>query len=236
MPTADLGPRLDLRRKTQRRGRLRRLAILVALVGALLGIGWLLLFSSVLETRELTVTGTSVVTTEQVIEVAQVPMGTPLTRIPAAAIKQRVLSLPAVADVQLHRDWPNTLEIEVTERTLVYQRLQEANYQWVDAEGRIFHSTPEPGPAPVAIIETADQRLLADVATVVGALPADVITETERLEATSVDHITILLVDGRTIVWGSAAQSTEKAALLPTLLAMEGTVLDVSVPSHPAVR
>lgn len=236
MTTADLGPRLDLRRKTQRRSRLRRLALLLAVLAVLAGLGWLVLFSTVLETRQVEVSGTQIVSEEQVIETAQVPLGTPLTRIPAAAIKQRVLSLPAVAEVKLRRGWPHTLGIEITERTLVYQRSHEGHYQWVDAEGRIFHSTDEPGPSVVAQLPSGDQRLLADVATVVAALPSDVTDQTERLEAATVDSIVILLVDGRTIIWGNASQSAEKAALLPTLLAMPGSSYDVSVPSHPAVR
>lgn len=236
MTTADLGPRLNLRRKTQLRSRLRRIVLLVAALAVIIGLVWVALFSTVLETREVEVTGTQIITAQQVIEVAQVPIGTPLTRIPAAAIKQRVLSLPAVAEVELHRNWPHTLGIEITERSLVYQRVDGDRYQWVDADGHIFHATAEPGPSVVAQVAGGDQRLLADVATVVAALPAEVIEQTERLEASSVDSIVVLLVDGRTIVWGNASQSAEKAALLPTLLAIEGTSYDVSVPSHPAVR
>ena len=76
----------------------------------------------------------------------------------------------------------------------------------------------------------------ADVATVVAALPPQVAEATERVEASTIDHIVVLLVDGRSIVWGNADNSAEKTAVLPALLAMSGTVLDVSVPSHPAIR
>lgn len=235
MATADLGPRLNLRRKARRRSRLRLIALLVGALAAVVGLVWLIFFSSVLSTDRVEVTGTEIASVEQVVELAEVPLGTPLTRLPAEAIRQRVLSLPAVAEVNLHRNWPHTLEIEVTERELVYQRLSDGNHQWVDAEGRIFHSTSEPGPSVLARVSSSEQRLLADVATVVAALPETVLAQTERLEATSVDHIVVLLVDGSTVVWGNSAQSAEKGALLPTLLAMPGTVYDVSVPSHPAI-
>ena len=78
--------------------------------------------------------------------------------------------------------------------------------------------------------------MLADVATVVSALPADVVAQTTQVTASTIDHIVIELADGRQIVWGNASLSDEKAALLPVLLAQPGTVFDVSAPGHPAIR
>ncbi len=234
---ADLSSRIDLRRRNRRRGRLRMVAIGIAVAAVLIGLGYLVFGSTVLETREVQVEGSQIATAEQVIEAAQVPIGTPLARIPAAAIKQRVLALPSVQDVSLKRVWPNTLVIQVTERTLAYQRLAGGAYQWVDAEGRIFHSTPDRVEgALVANTATDDPRLLADVATVVAALPPDVAAITEQLSTASIDNIVVTLTDGRLIVWGNASQSAEKAALLPVLLAQPGNVYDISVPSHPAIR
>lgn len=233
---ADLTARLNLRNRNRRRSRLRRLAIAALALAVLVGLGWLVGFSRVLDVREIAVSGNELTTSEQILTAAQVGLGTPLARIPANEIRQRVLALPAIAAVKLHRNWPNTLLIEVTERQLVYQRLSEGQYHWVDVEGRIFHVLPERSPGVVAVVAGDDQRFLADVATVVAALPADVVELVGHLEATTLDHIVVLLVDGRSIVWGSAEKSTEKAALLASLLAMPGTVIDVSVPSHPAIK
>lgn len=233
--SADLSTRLDLRRRARRRTRLRRI-LLAALAAAAAGVlVWLVLFSSVLETRQVTVEGTEILTAEQVSQTAQVPIGTRMARLPGGAIKQRVLALPAVAEVKLHRQWPNELVIRVTERTMVYQRADETGYQWVDAEGRIFHAEAERRPGVVAVVSGNDQRMLADVATVVQAMPSQVAEATEHVEATSIDNIVVLLADGRSIVWGNAEKSAQKAEVLPALLDMPGTVFDVSVPSHPAV-
>lgn len=236
MTSADLGARLDLRRKSQRRTRLRRAALVLAVSAVLVALGWLVLFSSVLEVREVGVEGNSVTSAEQVTEAAQVPLGTPMARLDGSAIRQRVLGLSPVADVRLRRAWPNRLVIEVTERQMVYQRLLGRSYQWVDEGGTSFHSVPDRAPGLVAVVAGADQRLLRDVATVARALPPEVAEQTGQLEATTVDHIVVVLVDGRRIVWGNAERSGEKAAMLPTLLAMSGTVIDVSAPSHPTVR
>lgn len=52
-----------------------------------------------------------------------------------------------------------------------------------------------------------EQRMLADVATVVSALPADVVAQTTQVTASTIDHIVIELADGRQIVWGNASLS-----------------------------
>lgn len=231
----ELSAKLDVRRRTRRRHMLRRVAMVTGILVVVGLLAWLVGFSSVLETREVSVRGNELASVEQVIEVAQVPLGTPLARIPGDAIRQRVLALAPVAEVKLHREWPHRLGIEVVERTLVYQRLDGDRYQWVDASGRVFHLESERGRGVVAVTVRDDRRMLADVATVVGALPADVVEQTEQVEAPTIDHIVVQLADGRAIVWGSAEKSEQKAALLPILMAMPGNVFDVSVPSHPAV-
>ena len=96
----DLGPRLDLRRKTQQRARRKRAIIIGAALVVLAVLAWVALFSSALATREVTVTGTQLTTTDEIVQTARVPLGTPLTRIPADAIRQRLLALPEVADVK----------------------------------------------------------------------------------------------------------------------------------------
>jgi len=232
----DLGPRLDLRRKTQQRARRKRAIIIGAALVVVAVLAWVALFSSALATREVTVTGTQLTTTDEIVQTARVPLGTPLTRIPADAIRQRLLALPEVADVVLHRNWPHELGIEVIERTMVYQRINAGSYQWVDASGKIFHTASEPVEGVVADTAGDEQRMLADVATVVSALPADVVAQTTQVTASTIDHIVIELADGRQIVWGNASLSDEKAALLPVLLAQPGTVFDVSAPGHPAIR
>lgn len=233
---SDLSAKLDVRRRARRRSWFRRSALALGVLALLVGVVWLVGFSTVLDTREVVVEGNDLMATSQVIATAQVPLGTPMLRLPTSAIRERLLALPATADVALRRDWPHRLTIQLSERSMVFQRLDAGTYHWVDESGRIFHMVPDRSPGVVAVTGTDEPRMLADVATVVRALPRGVAEITEHLEAPSVDHIVVLLTDGRTIVWGNASQSVEKAALLGTLLGMPGSVYDVSVPSYPAVR
>ena len=62
---------------------------------------------------------------------------------------------------------------------------------------------------------------------------ADLARRVDHLEARSVDQISLVLRDGRTVVWGSADQSAEKAKVLQALLGFDAQQYDVSVPGRP---
>ena len=80
-------PSLANERDRRRRGRRRVLRGVLALLLAVLvaGAAWVVYFSSVLDTRVVTVTGAQALTPEQVTTAAAVPLGRPLAR-PAASL------------------------------------------------------------------------------------------------------------------------------------------------------
>lgn len=231
----DLVARLDLQKQTRRRRLIRRICIGV-LAAAVIGFAiWAIYFSSWLTAREVTITGNTITATEQIDQVAQVPLGQPLARIDTEPIRQRILALPGVADVHIARTWPHTLTIEITERQMVYQRLDHDTYQWVDANGFIFMTSADPAEGITAVTASTQPEDLEAVSTVVLALPESVSTNVSDIEMTSTDRIVIHLLDGRQVMWGSAEKSDEKATVIVPLLAIDGTNYDVSVPSSPAV-
>ncbi len=236
VPNQELNTRLGLRDMTERRRRLRRRLTIVATMIAVALVTGTLLFSPVLATHQVEVRGTAVLSTEEVIEAAQVPLGVPLTRLPRAAISERISALAPVADVRFGQSLPHTLIITVTERTMVYQVADRGSFHWVDGEGVDFHQTAEQADGLLGVLDISNERLLRDVATVVTSLGPEVVTMTTKVTADSIDHIVLTLSDGRQINWGSAEKSAEKAAVLPTLLGMKAAWIDVSVPSHPAIK
>jgi len=74
------------------------------------------------------------------------------------------------------------------------------------------------------------------VATVAAALPPGVRARIASVQAIDPTAITLVLQNGRTVAWGSAARSTDKARVLPTLLGQPGDHFDVSNPDQPFVR
>lgn len=230
-------PELQIRRQAQLLRRKRRVvgAGIVAVV--LLALVWLVGWSPVFVVRQVLVHGTSLASVQQVEDAADVPLGTPLAQLDTAALARRVEGLPVVASAQASRAWPSSAVIDVTERSIVYQRADAQGYQWIDAHGVIFQVSSARQQVPVANLpSTGDRQLLADVATVVMALPGDVRSRVQSLQASSRNNILVVLDHDQSIFWGGAQQSDLKASLLPTLLAQQGSVIDVSAPSNPAIK
>lgn len=234
---AAAGPGKILRRQTRRHRRRRRLLGIAAIVAALLVLTWVVVYSPLLVSRQVLVKGSQLADQQQILDAAQVPMGVPLAQLDTRAIAGRVSALPAIAVAKVSPAWPSSVEIQVTDRSIAYQRPDGNQYQWIDAHGVIFHSSPDRQQVPVADLpSTQDQQLLADVATVVTALPPDVRGRVQSLQASSPHNILVVLDRQQSIFWGSADQSDLKASLLSVLLAQPGNVIDVSSPSHPAIK
>lgn len=225
----------------RRRARARR-KLIGAVVGAvILVVGavavYLFWFSDVLAVTEVSVEGNQLVSTDRVIETAAVPMGEPLLTTDIRAIDARVSDLVELAAVVVERQFPGTVAITVTERTLAYQRLADGQYHWVDPAGVQFRTLPtaEPGTV-IAVTASDDVRLLTDVATIVDHLPEALLQRVAQVDARGVDEIVIQLDDGDQVIWGSAEQSDLKAQVLTVLLDVDATVYDVSAPGHPTTK
>ncbi|KMS85565.1 cell division protein FtsQ, partial [Streptomyces regensis] len=102
------------------RGRaLRRRWIAVLSVLTVLGIAYVLLFTSLLGVRSVEVVGAGDVPAGQIRTAAQVPERRAMLRVDTDAIAERVAEIPGIATVDVSRSWPSTIEIAVTERTPV---------------------------------------------------------------------------------------------------------------------
>lgn len=237
MPQGVFAKALQDKRARQRR---RKLILAASIVGGVLVIALVLgavLFSPWLAARQVEVTGQSLLTKAQVKDAAAVPAGTSLLLQDLGGIRDRVAALPAVREAQVTTVFPNTIHVAVTEREAVYERRVGGRYDWVDAEGVVFHQSPKPTKGAVQVTtSTTDKRLLADIATVVDTLPSSVRGKLKTISATAVDRIELSLADGRKVMWGSADEADLKAEVLTALLAVEASVYDVSAPLHPTTR
>ena len=233
----EAGVVLSVRRQQARRRRVRRVVVAGLVALAVLAAVWIVGFSTVLGVRDVQVDGASLVTASDVQTAAAVPSGTPLIRVDQNAVASRVVAaLPEVATVTVSRHWPGTVVIHVTERSTVFQVLDGGVYHWISADGIDFHTSQASQSVPTAAVGLDDQQLLADLATVVASLPADLASPVVSVTAETRDSITLTLDDGRQVVWGSADQSALKAQVIVPLLNVPGKVYDVSAPSNPAVR
>ena len=227
------------RRQWARRWLAWRLVVAVLLVLALVGgLVWLFFFSSTLAVKGVEVQGTAQVTERQVLDAAAVPTGEPLARADLAAIRDRVAALPEVASVDVSRQWPDRILVRVTERRAVAVVEVDGRMRGMDAGGVVFRDyARRPRHLPLVKVPAGTgEEALAEGAEVVGALPFRLARKVAYVEIASVDRITLHLRDDRTVTWGSAEQSDEKAVVLDALLDRPGREFDVSVPGQPTSR
>lgn len=219
------------------RGRGRPLLVGALLAFLVLAAAWLVLFSSVLDTQHVRVTGATTLADGQVRQIARVPLGGPLARVDVAAVRARVEQLSSVASVQVSRAWPHTITIDITERTPVAVVETGHGLRAVDANGVLFPAPPSHAHLPVVrAAAAADTVSLREAAHVAAALPAGIARAVDHLELHSADGIRLVLRDGRIVVWGSAAESDTKARVAALLLRGSVHQVDVSVPARPTTR
>jgi len=224
------------RRQWRRRWGVWRWVVAGVLFVALVSTGvWLVFFSSVLALKGVTIDGTGYLSSAEVERAADLPMGEPLARVDLDAIGKRVEALTPVASVEVTRVWPDRLRIDVTERAAVAVVDVDGTLHGMDADGVLFRTYPgRPRDLPdVQLASDASSTIRREVAGVLAAMPSDLARRVDHLEARSVDQISLVLRDGRTVVWGSADQSAEKAKVLQALLGFDAQQYDVSVPGRP---
>ncbi|MDQ1696351.1 MAG: cell division protein FtsQ [Frankiaceae bacterium] len=233
--------RFVARRRAGRRRAARPLILVLAGLITLGAGGWLALNSSLVAVRTITVEGTSRLVVADVMRVAAVRRGTSLFRLDSSAVARRVARIPAVAHVEVARNWPHGVVISVTERTPVAVVRGPTGAVLLDRVGVAFDTEAEPPPGLVNVQLSAPVPGAGDPAAraalqVLGALPTGVRRRVATVQAPSPFAVTLVLNGGRTVVWGSAADSTTKAAVLHALLHRHARVFDVSTPDVVVTR
>ncbi|MFB7173971.1 cell division protein FtsQ/DivIB [Streptomyces sp. NPDC056254] len=229
---------------------LRRGPVLAWAAAAVLLVGggsWVLYGSSWLRVEKVTATGTDVLTPEQVLAAAAVPVGAPLVSVDTDEIESRLRGrLPRIDSVDAVRVWPHGIGLKVTERKPVLLIKKDANFVEVDASGVRFDTVAKaPAGVPVLELNAAgspsarrfdEERLLHEAVLVAGSLPAPIAGQTVQVKVGSYDSIVLELTGGRSVRWGSGEQSEAKGRALTALLkaAPKAAHFDVSVPTAPA--
>ena len=233
---------LRTRRRFARRQWARRwltwkpvLAVVLALV-LLVGGLWLVYFSSFLSVQGVDVRGAHLLSEAEVRQAAAVPEGDALARVDLDRIRTRVEALAAVRSADVSREWPDQVRIDVSERVPVAVVEIAGQLRGMDEDGVVFRDYAQ-APPDLPRVQTGSDTgsdALREAALVVGALPADLAAEVDHVEVATVDEITLALRDGRTVRWGSSADSDLKAEVLAELLvARKAQTYDVSVPGNP---
>lgn len=242
-PAIDRATRRTRRRFARRQWRRRWLKLKPVLVTTVCVVVlslavWLVWFSPVLAVKSVVVAGADSLSSSEIRTAAAVEKGRPLARTDVAKIHDRVASLASVESAEVVRRWPDQIRITVVERTPIAVIDIGGKLRGLDKDGVVFsrYRKAPAGLPKVVTPEGTEASALREAARVVRSLPTRIAKATDHVEVTSVDEISLALSKGRTVEWGSSADSAQKAQVLLALLKHKATVYDVSVPGEPTTK
>ncbi len=243
-----IDPRIRERRIAVQRalGR-RRLRVLVAVTSAIItfGLAFLIVHSPMLDVDHVRVDGTHELSAADVRAAADVHAHSPLLFLDAGAVARRVEELPWVEHASVHREFPGTVRIVVTEYTpTAYVRAGNA-VVLIAPNGRAIARVTK---APAGVVEVRGVRTAPNVgellsppeaANVVPQLPIALARQVRAVDVSD-SGVSLVLARGGTIRFGSANDVDAKAAAALAVLAQHGTApfsyVDVSTPSTPVLH
>ncbi|WP_018156275.1 cell division protein FtsQ/DivIB [Demetria terragena] len=227
----------DLRSASMRR---RGLVIGALVIAALLV--WLVVFSPVFAVRSVEVTGADKGLSSSVRNVADDVVGQPVVRTDTAVVQQRVENIPEVSSAQVTRSLLGTVSIAVRPRIAVVVVDNGQTRRLVDAQGTAFAAATKDTAKGLPVVTLkgpgANVKDVAQVATVMGAIPAQDRDQVTDVRLSSIGHITFT-IGGLKVAWGDSSDSKVKAKSLATMRPIakkdDGSLLDLRTPKRPVL-
>jgi cell division protein FtsQ len=244
-------PRISARRvEVQRTAGRRRLSLLLAVLalGALGGISFSVLHSSLFSARHVRIVGGSGIPRAALLSAAGLADHPPLIDIDTAAAAARLERLPEVATAAVHLDWPSGVNIDLTLRAPVaVVSAGVSGWAVVDATGRVLSvaATRPPAlpavtsvgtPGPPGTTLSAAARPLLQVAAGIGTTIGRYV---KAVGEDSGGDIVLVMDSGPIADLGDPTQLRQKVVSLLTLIErvnLNGIVtIDLRVPAAPVL-
>ena len=236
--------REEVRRFTRRTRRRKAGWITAASVVAVMG-GLLVtaVYSPLLALTTVQVEGASRIPPEEIVSVLGDQVGTPLPLLDFGRVRDDLGEFPLIQSYSTESRPPSTLVVRIVERTPVAAMATGEGFALLDPAGVVIdRPTERPAGYPLIDIgesDTSSGRFDA-AAEVLVALPPEFLGQVDTVTATTKDDVSLVLTDGKRVVWGSSDASRVKAARLPALIAATAdrpvAEYDVSSPDNLVVR
>lgn len=195
-------------------------------------------FTPLLSVRTIEVVGAESVPEGQVIGELDVPLGERMVDVDAGAAAQRIAAIPALASVRVQRVYPSTVKVTVTERVPVVFVDEPDGTHLLDATGVDFAVAAPPPGVPRLVTDDpgfGDQATDSALSVLESLSPA-LRGQVGEVRASSISDVSLVLLDGRTIVWGDQSNAERKSAVALALLSQPGQIFDVSSPDLPTTK
>lgn len=236
-----MSQRFAERRRAESRRRWKRIALAAAGVLGVVGLIYVVWFSSLLTVEKIEVKGVESFSDRRVVERAQSELDRPLARVDTNQVRARIATLRRVERVEVDRRWPHTLRITILEREAVAWIGGPGSYRGVDRFGKEFREYPtKPNLIEIRVL-TVDSRKRQQGLEVLGQVIIDLrehypslLKSIVYMSAETRDSVELHLTKGRTVVWGSEAEAAQKAKVLRALLSkVKSKKYNVSAPEQP---
>ena len=243
-PPTPLDPRRLEKKRSARRVLLVRIGVAVGVLALLAALGWVVLASSLLALKadRITVDGAGTyVDPAAVTQVVAAHEGTALALLPASDIADELEQMPAIAQAEVSRAWPQGVRVTLTPREPVAVVTNEDadSADLISPDGVTIVTLPiDQVPAGLAElrVETDDPATRKAVLDVLASLPDALRQQVAQSRADSPESVELTLLDDSVVFWGSPADAELKASVLTTLLQVGAAHYDVSIPTAPLTR
>jgi cell division protein FtsQ len=206
----------------------------IVLLAAVLAVA---IFSPILALRTIRVDGATSVRASAVKAALADQVGTPLALLNMGRIDHELSRFTLIRSYTTEIVPPNTLVISIVERQAIGVLADGDSYDQVDPAGVVLRQSATRAGLPIIDIGSAKPGGAAFEAAVkvLLAMPTGLSAKIETVTASTLDNVSLTLVGSRhTVVWGSSAQSDQKAATLAAMLGIakcrSRRVLNVTAP------
>ncbi len=194
---------------------------------------WSLYQSKWFIAQDVTVTGNSRLSVEQITASAAVPIGNSLMSINTGAMTAQLMTLPQIKVVTVERGWPHTILIKVTERTPIAVAATISGFNLIDAEGQNAGVVAAPPAGLLVISAQPDSQAMLGAIKTLAAIPTE--WQLIGLAAATQDSIVATLGSGAVITFGSGERAVDKVEVAQALMEKGYTVINVSAPDAATV-
>jgi len=208
---------------------------LVWLLVILSAVAWWSLYQSKwFIAQEVTISGNSRLTVEQISAAAAVPIGNSLMSIDPGQISEQLQTLPEIKVAIVERGWPHSILITVTERTPIAVAATASGFNLIDDEGLNAGTVTAPPPGLLVISAQPDSPAMTNAIQILAAIPAD--WAVSGLSAPTQDSVVATLGSGVVVTMGSGERAVDKVEVAKVLIEKGYTNINVSAPDAPTVK
>lgn len=216
-----------------KRGKIFTSLLALALISVATGV-YLTYFSSFLTIKNIRVNGLQLLSEERVLEVAQISIDSPLIELNSDQIANQLLQEKIIKEVEVRKGWPDTVVIEILERTPIALTDLNTGRYLVDETGLAFNRAGPNDVHPFVFAPNDAARGLA--ARVSRQLPNWLRPDVSLVESYDAKQAVVILNSGRRIIWGNEFKSQEKSAVLLVLLRTDEGDIDISTVEVPVLK